>query len=61
MLMSKRSWLRGFKLNIHAPGTGFLLILLALNPFQPLNVETGALHWVHFEEVNGIVPSRKSS
>jgi len=61
MLMSKRSWLRGFKLNIHAPGTRFALILLALTPFQPLNVDTGALHWVHFEKVNGIVPSRKSS
>ena len=33
----------------------------ALTPFQPLNVDTGELHWVHFEEVNGIVPSRKSS
>ena len=33
----------------------------ALTPFQPLNVDKGELNWVHFEEVNGIVPSRKSS
>ena len=33
----------------------------APTPFQPLNVDTGELHWVHFEEVNGIVPSRKNS
>ena len=28
--MSKRTWMSGFKLNIHALGTGFALILLAL-------------------------------
>ena len=28
--MSKRTWMRQFKLNIHAPGTGFVLMLLAL-------------------------------
>ena len=61
MLMSKRSWLRGFELNIHSPGTGFALILLALTPFQPLKIDTGELHWVHFVGINGIVPSRKSS
>ena len=28
--MSKRTWIRGFKLNIHPPGTGFALMILAL-------------------------------
>ena len=28
--MSKRNWLKGLRLSIHAPGTGFALILLAL-------------------------------
>ena len=30
MSMYKRRWMRDFKLNIHAPGTGFALMLLAL-------------------------------
>ena len=30
MNMSKRTWMRGSKLNFHAPGTGFKLIILAL-------------------------------
>ena len=29
--------------------------------FQALNVDTGEIHWVHAEEVKGIVSSRKSS
>ena len=41
MLMSKRSWLRGFKLNIHAPGTGFALMLLALTQV-PVAIKTTA-------------------
>ena len=28
--MPKKNWLKSFRLNIHAPGTGFALILLAL-------------------------------
>jgi len=29
-LMSKKNWLRSFRLNIHSPGTGFALMVLAL-------------------------------
>ena len=29
--------------------------------FHALNVDTGETHWVHAEEINGIVSSRKSS
>ena len=28
--MPKKNWLNGFRLNIHAPGTGFALMILAL-------------------------------
>ena len=28
--MPKKNWLKNFRLNIHAPGTGFALIILAL-------------------------------
>ena len=28
--MTKRNWLKGLRLSIHAPGTGFALIVLAL-------------------------------
>lgn len=28
--MSKRNWLKGLRLSIHAPGTGFALLVLAL-------------------------------
>ncbi len=28
--MTKVNWLKGLRLNIHAPGTGFALILLAI-------------------------------
>ena len=41
MNMSKRSWMRGFKLNIHAPGTGFALMLLALTQV-PVAIKTTA-------------------
>lgn len=28
--MAKKNWLKGLRLNIHSPGTGFALMLLAL-------------------------------
>ena len=28
--MRKKNWLKSFRLNIHAPGTGFALMILAL-------------------------------
>ena len=37
--MSKRTWMSGFKLNIHAPGDGFALMLLALTPV-PVAIKT---------------------
>jgi len=36
-----RSWMSGFKLNIHAPGTGLALILLALTQV-PVSIKTTA-------------------
>ena len=39
--MSKRSWMKGFKLNIRAPGTGFALMLLALTQV-PVVIKTTA-------------------
>ena len=28
--MAKKNWLKSFRLNIHSPGTGFALMVLAL-------------------------------
>ena len=39
--MSKRTWMRDFKFNIHAPGTRFALILLALTQV-PVAIKTTA-------------------
>ena len=39
--MSKRTWMSGFKLNIHAPGTGFAQMLLALTQV-PVAIKTTA-------------------
>lgn len=39
--MSKRTWISGFKLNIHAPGTWFALMLLALTQV-PVAIKTTA-------------------
>ncbi len=39
--MSKRTWISGFKLNIHAPGTEFALMLLALTKV-PVAIKTTA-------------------
>ena len=41
MCMSKRTWMCGFKLNIHASGTGFALMLLALTQV-PVAIKTTA-------------------
>ena len=41
MSMSKRTCMRDFKLNIHAPGTGFTLMLLALTQV-PVAIKTTA-------------------
>ena len=37
--MSKRTWMSGFKLNIRVPGTGFILMLLALTQV-PVAIKT---------------------
>lgn len=39
--MSKRTWMSGFKLNIHARGTGFALMLFALTQV-PVAIKTTA-------------------
>ena len=39
--MPKTNWLKGLKLNIHAPGTGFALIVLALTQV-PVPIKTSA-------------------
>ncbi len=39
--MSKRNWTKGWKLNIHAPGTGAALIILALTQI-PVAIKTTA-------------------
>ena len=39
--MPKTNWLKGLKLNIHAPGTGFALMVLALTQV-PIAIKTSA-------------------
>ncbi len=39
--MSKRNWLKNFRLNIHAPGTGFALMVLALTQV-PVGIKNAA-------------------
>ena len=39
--MPKRTWMSGFKLNIHSQGTGFALMLLALTQV-PVAIKTTA-------------------
>ena len=39
--MPKTNWLKGLKFNIHAPGTGFALIVLALTQV-PVAIKTSA-------------------
>ena len=39
--MPKKSWLKSFRLNIHAPGTGFALMLLALTQV-PVGIKNAA-------------------
>ena len=39
--MSKTNWLKGLKSNIHAPGTGFALMVLALTQI-PVAIKTSA-------------------
>ncbi len=39
--MSKNNWLNGLRLNIHAPGTGFALMVLALTQI-PIAIKTSA-------------------
>ena len=39
--MPNTNWLKDFKLNIHAPGTGFALIVLALTQV-PVAIKTSA-------------------
>ena len=43
--MSKRTWMSGFKLNIHAPGTGFALMLLTLTQV-PVAIKTTASKFI---------------
>ena len=40
-LMPATNWLKGLRLNIHAPGTGFALIVLALTQV-PVAIKTSA-------------------
>ena len=39
--MPKKNWLKGLKLNIHAPGTGFALMVLTLTQI-PVEIKTSA-------------------
>jgi len=39
--MTRKNWLRPFKLNIHSPGTGFALIVLALTQL-PVAIKNAA-------------------
>ena len=41
MHMSMRTWMRGFKLNVHAPGQGFTLMILVLTQI-PAAIKTTA-------------------
>ena len=39
--MRKKNWLKSFRLNIHAPGTGFALMILALTQI-PVGIKNAA-------------------
>ena len=39
--MSKKNWLKSFRLNIHSPGTGFALMILALTQV-PVGIKNAA-------------------
>ncbi len=39
--MSNKNWLKSFRLNIHAPGTGFALMVLALTQ-EPVGIKNAA-------------------
>ena len=39
--MRKKTWLKSFRLNIHAPGTGFALMVLALTQI-PVGIKNAA-------------------
>ena len=39
--MPKNNWLKSFRLNIHAPGTGFALMILALTQV-PVGIKNAA-------------------
>ena len=39
--MTKRNWLKGLRLSIHAPGTGFALMVLALTQV-PVTIKNAA-------------------
>ena len=39
--MPKKNWLNSFRLNIHAPGTGFALMILALTQI-PVGIKNAA-------------------
>ena len=39
--MPKKNWLKSFRLNIHAPGTGFALMILALTQV-PVGIKNAA-------------------
>ena len=39
--MRKNNWLKGLRLNIHAPGTGFALMILALTQV-PVGIKNAA-------------------
>ena len=40
--MSKTNWLKGLRLNIHAPGTGFALMVLAFTQV-PVSIKVSKL------------------
>ena len=41
ILMPKKNWLKSFRLNIHAPGTSFALMILALTQV-PVGIKNAA-------------------
>ena len=49
--MPRNNWLKGLKLNIHAPGTGFALMVLALTQI-PVAIKTSAE--IYFMEKVGV-------
>ena len=57
--MSKKNWLRSFRLNIHAPGTGFALMILALTQV-PVGIKNAAEIFCIGQTSNKIWKSEKN-